>query len=535
MRRGYGQWTVVWGTILWCGSGVRAQTPIFSLWITEVNGIPCSSCPTRNLPEPEVFPGDVVRLEAFVADWDDQRSMGVCSGNPLHGFGQACDLNSPNSCTGSHCFGSLGAACQTGSQCFPFPVCVPSQCIPSPQVAAFQWTLDGNSLTSGAGGNLSLAVVECSPADCADVSLGVCPCAHFYSSPTQCTCAFSQSCSPVGECGPAASAFMESGRGDFLFSGQQAFLTVATGSPNVQFLGTVTGFDAAVAGTEAAHYLGTVLLKVSMDAAGPFTVRMKEDANFTFLNDRQSQKIVPATFLPAVVNVPRCAFVSCDDLDDCTIDTMDPITCACSYAPVPCPTGQRCELGACVEEPLCPRVVESAPVNCGIDARAAFSPPAPFTAAGVDGVALRFDGSCDAARLRLADFQLWPATTGGTGIPAIVALHPDAETVGVAFDAAIPVDEWWCLTYAVGHRSVCFAQIPGDVNGDQRVGPADFEALRGWIERMPMVVPPDASTDLNRSGGTDAEDLTTLMDMLNGVMPHGPRWNAGLPRKCPNR
>ncbi len=531
----HGHWICALGFTAAICASAAGQTPQFALWITEVNGFPCNSCPTRNLPEDEVFPGDVIRVDAFVTDWDDERAAGICSGSPNHGFGQVCDLNAPGTCTGMHCLGSLGVSCQTGAQCFPFPVCVPSQCIASPQVAAFQWALDPGSLNGAERGTLSLAAIECDPADCADVSQGNCPCAQFHQLVSECTCAFNQSCAASGYCGPSASAFIEPLRSDFLFANQQAFLSVNTGAPAIQFLGALTGFDAAVLGTEQVYYIGTLLLTVSNDAGGPFTVRMIGDSNFTFLNDRQPVKIAPATFLGATINVPRCAFVSCDDFDACTVDTMDPISCACTNAAVSCPAGQRCEFGSCVDEPRCIRIMESLPENCGIDARVDRAADDPMMALGIDRLWLRFDDICDSTRLRMVDFEVESDGAALAAAPVIVGLQPDDDAVVVILDAVVPIDAWFCTTYVPSGGKVCVAHVPGDVNGDQRVGTADTTSLMGWLGRMPAAAPPVERTDLNRSGATDAEDLITALDLLHGAMMHASRLDGGLFTKCPSR
>lgn len=511
-----------------------AQMPQFSLWVTQVNGFPCESCPTRNLPENEVFPGDILRIDAFVAGWDDDRTAGVCSGSPNHGFGQVCDINNPGMCSGMHCSGSNGIPCQAGGQCFPFPACVPSQCIPSPQVAAFQWTLDSASLLGIEHGTLGPAVLDCDQADCGDVSQGSCPCAQFYQSVTECTCAFNHSCSANGTCGPTASAFIEPQRSDFLFFNRQTFLNINVSDPDIQFLGALTGFDAAVRDAEMRFYLGTLMLEVSDDAGGPFTVRMIGNANFTFLNDRQPATIGPASFLSATINVPRCAFVSCEDFDDCTIDVMDPLTCACSYQPVACPTGQRCEVGDCVDVPRCPRILDSIPENCGIDARVPHPPDAPTQIQGLDRLVLWFDADCDVTRLRIADFAVSASFLAST-TPRIAALQPLGSAVEIVLDAVIGMDDWFCVWYLPTGETVCVAHVPGDVNGDQHVRPSDVSTILGWFQRMPMIEPPVQRSDLNRSSATNTEDLLTAIDLMNGAAMYAARLNAHLPAKCPSR
>jgi len=79
-----------------------AQTPTFSVWVTEVNDTPCASCPTQNLPSSQVNPGDKIRIEFYVEGWDDTPINGVCSGQPPVG-GASCRVGTTGACSGRHC------------------------------------------------------------------------------------------------------------------------------------------------------------------------------------------------------------------------------------------------------------------------------------------------------------------------------------------------------------------------------------------------------------------------------------------------
>ncbi len=37
--------------------------------VTEINGMPCPSCPTADVPKEEVLPGDQITIEAYISNW----------------------------------------------------------------------------------------------------------------------------------------------------------------------------------------------------------------------------------------------------------------------------------------------------------------------------------------------------------------------------------------------------------------------------------------------------------------------------------
>ncbi len=339
----------VFGVVLAVGGGsVRGQTPTFSLWITEVNGTACPSCPTQNLPASEVRQGDVIRLDAFVEGWDDDPAVGRCSGT---GYNQDCLVGS-STCTGRHCSDS-GTLCTANAHCLSGQ-CIPSTCIPWPQVSVAQWTIDAASYRSGTQGELFPARIPCDAADCANLLDGLCPCAHFHQFASDCTCARAGSCEADGICGLQASAFVEPARTDFIFLGRQVLgPLVYTRESNYEWIMILASVqNPGVVDENERKYLGTLLLTPSGSAAGVFTVRVVEDENFTFLNGIGSVLIGPASFEPAVIHLePCCPGLDCDDGNACTVDTLLCDSCSCEYSPMSCPQGQDCVDGTCI--PCC--------------------------------------------------------------------------------------------------------------------------------------------------------------------------------------
>lgn len=340
-------WMAGWVGALCCGP-VAAQTPTFSLWVTEVNGTACPSCPTQDLPASEVRQGDVIRLDAFVEGWDDDPAVGRCSGT---GYNQVCLVGS-STCTGRHCSDS-GSLCTSDTNCISRQ-CIPSTCIPWPQVSGGQWTIDAASYRSGSQGELAPARIPCDAADCANLLDGLCPCAHFHQFASECTCATPNSCQADGFCGRGASAFVEPTRTDFLFFGRQVLgPLVVTVGPDYEWAMILAGaHEPGAIDDNERKYFGTLLLTPSGDAAGTFTVRMVEEQVRTLLVDANAVEIGPANFEPAVIHLePCCPGLDCDDGNGCTVDTLQCDTCTCEYSPLPCPQGQDCVDGTCI--PCC--------------------------------------------------------------------------------------------------------------------------------------------------------------------------------------
>lgn len=459
------------------------QTPTLSLWVTEVNGVRCASCPTQNLPADEVNAGDTLRVEAFVEGWDDNPDRGTCSGNPSQGFGQPCTIGSVGACAGKHC-GNNGMPCMTNLNC-PGSTCIPSTCLISPQIGAFQFAVDFGTFAGGSTGTLTPARIPCIASECVmltDVDCPCCPCARLQPA---CTCASSvlppgASCQVDGFCGPEGSAFIETARADFVLAGRTSILAVNTSTPSYDWGGLIINGGVIDAGLR--QYLGTLLLKASPDASGTFTIRFLDDPARTFINDTFVRPISPRTLQPLFINVS----------------------------------------GVCPDSPI----LSSNPPHCAIDARIPHALTDPNTVFGFDRISIRL-GGCDATGLRSGAFHV--DVIPGPAIPPVISdVTGVGDTATLIFDRPIPPRNWTCVTHIAGDERVCVGFLPGDVNGSRSTNAQDITALINSLNNVPGLVRPLYATDANRSGAANGQDITTLINILNGAAELDPWLNASL-------
>ncbi len=510
------------------------RTPHFSLWVTEVNGQPCPSCPTQNLPETEVAPGDQLRIDAFLESWDDVPELGVCSGAPPT-FGQVCTVGIDTTCTGYHCANS-GLPCVSNAECGA-ALCVESRCVPWPQVTAYFWTIDSTDFTSGDSGRLMLARIPCNQFDCEFNR--ECNCTHFSPVPVP------QSeipCRPNGFCYDKTSVFIERERPDYLFFGRQSVDNVTIRRPEYLLAAMLwrPEFGVADPGSGERRYVGTLWLEVSADAVGTFVLNIVDDpartAVFQNLYDPELIPMHHPTMAPVRINLSDpCPGVDCDDADPCTTDALDLDSCDCSNPPVDCPPGQVCDpmTGGCETAAACTTIVSSDPPNCEIDAR---QPHALFDAATVFGftsLELTFDPACDATALTPASFAI-STTPGPVSPPAIQSVTAAGNVATLHFSGPIPVKNWTCITHVDSGDSTCFGYLPGDVNRSRAATAADITALLDSLNNVPGRLRPLFATDINRSGAATAADIIRLIDLLNGAHAFDPWLHATLP-PCPTQ
>jgi subtilisin family serine protease len=156
-------------------------------------------------------------------------------------------------------------------------------------------------------------------------------------------------------------------------------------------------------------------------------------------------------------------------------------------------------------------IVSSDPPNGAIDARQPYAVDG-TNADGWDGLEVVFDGA--ATGLTAADFVV--ATDPPRTTPLINAVEVDGDAVLIQFDAAIPIESWTILTHSDSNTSARIASLPGDVNGDGTTTIGDLDILiddhAGLGDSLPAW-----STDLNRSGETNAQDILRQIDLLNGA------------------
>ncbi len=322
----------------------------FYLSVTKVNGTACPSCPTSNVPISEVLPGDVVTVEAFLENWEDDPDTGICDNNA------PCSVSAQD-CANRHCSLANGVNCLTDHDCGSEGPCVPDQCDPAPGLGAYQWTLDYAGLSAGIDGALNPLQVPCmSDADC------------HHELPL-CTCQ-SATCTG-GTCDLRGALFVDESHTDYVFRDVSSFSFYWGDNPINPFPGLGAGaLERGVADPERPVYLGTLILRVSENARGTFVVDVDRGEDFTFVLDQdvfllEGLNITPATInLCDVVDSPNDCNAN-DFPDECEPDgDGDGLIDACD----PCPTDASNDSdgdGVCESQDGCPDdALKSAPGTC---------------------------------------------------------------------------------------------------------------------------------------------------------------------------
>ncbi|MBI4718797.1 MAG: hypothetical protein HY763_13400 [Planctomycetes bacterium] len=191
----------------------------------------------------------------------------------------------------------------------------------------------------------------------------------------------------------------------------------------------------------------------------------------------------------------------------------------------------------------------SDPPDGTIDARQETPSSAGVTRQGIDRVTLRFTRPV-VDDITLADIEPETITIDdSTGDPPVVLsvtpLDGTKMNYEIVLEEPISVRAWTTMTAHVIRDqpnsfdcgspglppppSVAIGFLPGDVDGSGRVTVQDITALINSLNRVPNRVLPRTSTDINRSGASNAHDITRLIDLMNGANATQPWFNATLP------
>lgn len=273
-----------------------------------------------------------------------------------------------------------------------------------------------------------------------------------------------------------ANGFVDLPRDTYIFGEKRTIAVVDTVSPGYRFLNVViTREDARVCPTKdgTKYYCGTLKVRVSDDALGPFKLGFIEDPGATALRGRKSFAIPNLRLESATINVVRDAV------------------------------------------PL--RVVESHPPRGAIDAR---QPPSGNNpAGGWDVVDLRFNG--DAGGLEPGDFRVEDGTAGPPHIKELVA---NGSVLTLQLDRGIRDRKWTMITHVASNTGTRLGCLPGDVDNNRMIGIDDLFRLIGSLqdaEAMPLY-----QVDIDRDGNASLTDALRLIDLLNrrdvhrAVLPH---------------
>lgn len=186
---------------------------------------------------------------------------------------------------------------------------------------------------------------------------------------------------------------------------------------------------------------------------------------------------------------------------------------------------------SCSPDPCNPvQIVGSDPPSGVIDARRPHATDSAVPAEGIHEIDVTFDN--DVSMLTVSDFAI--TETGGDGAaPMLIAVTPQSTTVlRMTFDRPIDPGAWTRIAHISSGTRTCIGFLPGDVNGSGMVEVvADVTALRNDLTTAALAL---YAADTNRSGAATAEDLTELVNLLNGAGAQTAWDNAALPGSpCP--
>lgn len=299
-------------------NGTPCNTPAFRLWIKEVydpNLQPkCgANCPTQGLPPGIAAPGDFVDVEVTVEKWDRDPGTGQCRES-----GSVCSLVTQD-CVGNYCTGT-DQICQNDAECPPPATCDPDECTPDDLVGAYQWSINPSTFGSvQAVAGLEVATLPCDSDEdcfCAYTSIpgDLNDCADFAPLDSGfCTCEVATCVGAPGECTIRASAYIDKANSDYLFAGHSHFSGIAPGPPiaigafSITDNGGVPEFDAE-AGRTSPYYLGTLLLQITDEATGLYTIDLLQGVQSgvafdTFLRHETAAPFPTPVVLPAALNL----------------------------------------------------------------------------------------------------------------------------------------------------------------------------------------------------------------------------------------
>lgn len=257
----------------------------------------------------------------------------------------------------------------------------------------------------------------------------------------------------------------------YVFAGHgTAFLSQSTNTCNYRWAGALLNTAAPDPGGAAGgirEYAGTLIIRVSNDAAGTFTLKPNPDqVDGTFLRNQENLPLGPVGF------------------EGCTIVTP----------------------GAA------PMMVSTVPADGSIDARQPHAISSPTPPAGWNSLTATF--SAAAAGLTPASFEVTVAPAGGP-VPTISTVVPNGNNAVITFSTPIPAGKWTRVRHIASNTDTCLGFLPGDVNNDRTASPVDIlkeiDHLNGVVTFQPF------QTDADRSGITNPADILRVIDMLNGA------------------
>jgi hypothetical protein len=371
---------------------------------------------------------------------------------------------------------------------------------------AYQASTDADGLHSGPCGSIGLASFTCADdGDCLGVSEcldGICndeagircdvaaqDCATGWSCDGDEDC-FGLTCGVNGYCEVAdcvadpggsacdcfASAFIDESRADYVFY-QQAWFGNSNCKQQNAALGYIgvgaVRYSGGQEDTGVAKYIGTLILKVSDDACGDFTLGIAEGIEYTFARDPDSIPIEP-------------------------IDTSS--TVLVHTGMVPC------------------TIVSSDPPNCAVDARQPHHLDDSTIKYGWESVDLTF--SCDPVASGIDDPSDFTRSQVPIPLPSAPTIQSVTDlggnTLRIQFSQPINPERWFCVALASdANEKVCLGYLPADADSDLTAAPADILKVIDHLNDVD--IRPVYSVDMDRDGDPGPADILRVIDLLNGA------------------
>ncbi len=228
------------------------------------------------------------------------------------------------------------------------------------------------------------------------------------------------------------------------------------------------------------YYFGTLKLRVSDDASGPFFLGFDQVPEASVLRDPMNQTIIPLDFERLTIHVAK---------------GKAPLRLVASDPP-----------NGAIDARL-PRRMTAQPTSQSVGMQAA----GPVPNCGWETVELSFNG--DAGGLTAEDFTIKEGDSGRDGQLRITRVLVKGSVATVVFDRGIHSRTWTTITHASSGSGIRLASLPGDVNNDRAVNAEDLLAL---IYRPVSANPlPSYQGDIDRDGSSGIEDALRLIEVMN--------------------
>lgn len=295
---------------------------------------------------------------------------------------------------------------------------------------------------------------------------------------------------------PENGGFITTSRTDFLLFGVDGPIPeCATSDIGFKYFGIAENQNQSITDTGAARYLGTLIVKVSANACGTFTIGHVPEITSTFITDMAVFK--PTSSLPSlqplVLTVSDCSrqLLSCSP-GHCNIDARIAHDRLDADAPrnvfQTVMTFSKTVVGSCSNAPATPCTINS---QCP-------------------------GGTCT-GRVDL-EVTVLPFDPDDT-VPAINAITPsgDPKIATIQFQPRIQQTRWTCFRDKGSNKRCCMGSLPPD-SDNNRISQSDdvFEIL----DNLNGIVIPALTIekcDIDRSARCTGADLVMAVDVLTGA------------------